>query len=117
MAKTAKQLRVQLKACPLSPKGRKHFSKELKLEILELVRSSDLSISRVCRDIGISTSTVRDWLGKFKMNSDFSQVTIVEEPKLTPRPDLILESPKGFRLTGSIDQIEKIWRDIHAQTS
>jgi transposase len=45
---------------------RRNFSKEFKLEAVNLVVSRDVSVAQACRDLDISENVMRRWIREFK---------------------------------------------------
>lgn len=48
-----------------SKKTRRTFDAAFKLQVVRMVREQDLSVSQVCKDLGVGETAVRRWLEQF----------------------------------------------------
>ena len=49
----------------MSPRPRRSFDPEFKLQIIRMIRDDGLSVTRVCREQGLVDSAVRRWLVQY----------------------------------------------------
>ena len=49
----------------IKQKSRRTFDQNFKLQVAQMVKIQGLSISQVCKDMGIGESAVRRWLSQF----------------------------------------------------
>ena len=47
-------------------KGRRHFSKEFKMETVQMIMDGTRSITDVCEDLGIHRNTVSRWIRQYR---------------------------------------------------
>ena len=53
----------------MDKRSRRRFSKEFKAETIALIRQSGKSIAEVCRDMGLSESSVHRWLAQAEIDA------------------------------------------------
>ena len=53
----------------MDKRTRRRFSKEFKAETVALIRHSGKSIAEVCRDMGLSESSVHRWLAQAEIDA------------------------------------------------
>jgi len=58
------------------PKAQRTFTKEFKLEAVQLVRRSGKSQSQVARDLGIADSTLHHWCKEFAETVPLTRVVL-----------------------------------------
>jgi transposase len=50
-------------------RSRRYFSREFKAETVELIRSSGRSVPDICRDLGLTETTVRNWVRQARVDA------------------------------------------------
>jgi transposase len=50
-------------------RSRRYFSREFKAETVELIRSSGRSVPDICRDLGLTETTVRNWVRQARIDA------------------------------------------------
>ncbi|WP_406500005.1 transposase [Streptomyces sp. NBC_00846] len=63
-------MRAQRKQCQVGSKYTKRYSEECKRDAVELVRSSDQTVTEVARDLGVSAESLRGWVKKARTAQD-----------------------------------------------
>jgi transposase len=53
----------------MDKRSRRRFTKEFKAETVALIRQSGKSIAEICRDMGLSESSVHRWLAQADINA------------------------------------------------
>jgi transposase len=53
----------------MDKRSRRRFTKEFKAETVALIRQSGKSIAEVCRDMGLSESSVHRWLAQAEIDA------------------------------------------------
>src|SRR5262245_28760553 len=53
----------------MDKRSRRRFSKEFKAETVALIRQSGKSIAEICRDMGLSESSVHRWLAQAEVDA------------------------------------------------
>lgn len=53
----------------MDKRSRRRFTKEFKAETVALIRQSGKSISEICRDMGLSVSSVQRWLAQAEIDA------------------------------------------------
>ena len=49
-----------------NPESRRVFDTGFKLQVVQMVKTQDLSISQVCKDMRLGESVLRRWLGQYE---------------------------------------------------
>ena len=53
----------------MDKRSRRQFTKEFKAETVALIRSSAKPITQICRDMGLSESTVQRWVAQAEIDT------------------------------------------------
>ena len=53
----------------MDKRSRRQFTKEFKAETVALIRSSAKPVAQICRDMGLSESTVQRWVAQAEVDS------------------------------------------------
>ena len=122
MTLTISQLKNKIAKEPRDRGGKIRFSKDLRSQILNFIAKSDYSQSSICKELGISMTTVSGWhKSREKINCDlgaehFTPITVSDKQTDLLEDDDIMEiiSPYGFHLRSSSKNILALWREIHA---
>jgi transposase len=68
----------------MDKRSRRKFSKEFKTETVALIRSSAKPIAQICRDMGLSESTVQRWVAQAEVDAgQRNGLTTVEREELS----------------------------------
>jgi transposase-like protein len=63
-------------------KVRRKFTDEFKAEAANLVRTSEKSIAQVARDLGVSQSTLHQWMQRSQAQGPSSEMSVTERQEL-----------------------------------
>ena len=78
------------------PKEQRTFTKEFKLEAVQLVRTSGKSQSQVARELGIADSTLHHWCKEF---ADHGQQAFVGSGHQTPQEEELRRLKRELEVT------------------
>jgi transposase len=68
----------------MDKRSRRQFTREFKAETVALIRSSAKSVAQICRDMGLSESTVQRWVAQAEVdNGQRDGLTTAERDELS----------------------------------
>lgn len=85
-------------------KIRRHFDPAYKLQVTKMIREQGLSVSQVCKDMGLTTNAVHRWLQQY--DAELAGRCGIGKP-LTPEHQRIRELEKELRQLKSDNELLK----------
>ena len=88
-----------------NPKSRRVFDTDFKLQVVQMVKTQGLSISQVCKDMKLSESAARAWLGPF--GAEQSGQSGIGKPLTAEHQRIFQLEQENRQLRGDVEILKK----------